>query len=176
MDVGRFLVTRALLIVAIVAFLVYLIGTITSEQIAVRVEKKVERVEEQLGAIAEAAAGYYKIGVATREGVDPWSLDFQFERVDELWPDLFSIVVDPDTKPTDPFDPERKPYLAATQGNTIVLMGVGPNAVLDVAPTELEEALDEGTWAGLVTGAWRYSPTNGSKSRGDIFFLGGYAD
>ena len=99
---------KALVIAAIVVFLLYLIGSVTRDQVSSQVEELVIRTESQMEAIREAATEYYRLDVTTREGVDPWSVDFQWKRVDELWPDLFSIVEDPDIKPIDPFDPEQQ--------------------------------------------------------------------
>lgn len=167
---------RALVIAVVVVFLLYLVGSVTKDQVSSRIESRVTRTERQMDAISKAARDYYRLDVKTREGTDPWSVDFQWKHVDELWPDLFSIVEDTAIKPTDPFDPEQKTYLVATQGNTTILVSVGPNQKLDVSPTQIEEAIDSDEVWERSTSEWGYSPTNGSRSDGDLFVVGQYTN
>lgn len=138
--------------------------------------EEVNQVVGQLDAILAAGTDYYRLEVKTSEGQDPWSLEFQFKRVDDLWPDLFSRVEHPDTKPTDPFDPENLPYFIASMGNRVAVLSLGPNRRLDVSPAQLEEALEEASPPVRFHRDWTYSPTNGSKSGGDLFALGKYRD
>jgi hypothetical protein len=168
--------SKALVIAAVVVFLVYLIGSVTKDQVSSRIEVSVNRTESQMEAISKAATDFYRLDVTTREGIDPWSVEFQWKRVDDLWPDLFSIVEDPAIQPIDPFDPEQQTYLVATQQHTTVLIGVGPNKKLDVFPSQVEEAIDNDELRRRCANDWRYSPTNGARSAGDLFVLGEYVN
>jgi len=160
-------------ILAVIA-LVYLFGRITQDQMETRILTQTDQVEEQMKAIVKAAEEHYRLGAETRDGADPWKVDFQFMRVNELWPDLFAIVQDTSLQPNDPFDPESKPYLVATKRDTILVLSVGPDRLINVSPQEIEKAFDEGTLKSKTTGEWAYNATRGSKSPGDLIVLGQY--
>lgn len=154
--------------------LLYLFGRVTQDQMDTRMINQVEAVEKQMKAIVAAAEEHYRLGAETRDGADPWKVEFQFARVTELWPDLFAIVNDASLQPADPFDPESKPYLAATQGDTILVLSVGPDRSINVSPQDIEKAIDDGTLKNKATGPWSYDPAKGSASSGDLIVLGKY--
>ena len=166
--------TRVVPVILAAIALLYLFGRITQDQIETRVINRTEQAEEQMKAIVKAAEEHYRLGAETRDGVDPWKVEFQFAHVNELWPDLFAIVEDSSLQPNDPFDPESKPYLVATQRDTIVVLSVGPDRLINVSPEEIEQAIDNGTLKSKATGVWIYDHSKGSKSSGDLIVLGQY--
>lgn len=165
---------RVVPVILAVIILVYLFARITRDQIETRIHTETAKAEVQMKAIVKAAEDHYLLGAETRDGVDPWKLEFQFMRVNELWPDLFAIVQDSDLQPTDPFDPESKPYLVATKRDTIVVLSVGPDRLINVSPDQIEKAIDDGTLKSKATGEWAYSAALDAMAPGDLIVLGEY--
>jgi hypothetical protein len=165
---------RFIVLAAVLAGFLYLFARTTEQQIQNRIAAQVDRAQSEIEAIVEAAADHYRMDVTNSDGSDPWRTDFQFARVDELWPDLFSRVDHPETQPTDPFDPEQQAFLVATQGDTILAISLGPDERLEISPGQIEQAFDSGAYQDLITGSWSYSPTNGANSAGEIFAAGMY--
>jgi hypothetical protein len=165
---------RVIPVILAVIALLYLFGRVTQDQMDTRIINRVEATEKQMKAIVAAAEEHYRLGAETRDGADPWKVEFQFARVNELWPDLFAIVQDSKLQPNDPFDPESKPYLVATQGDNILVVSVGPDRSINVSPQDIQKAFDDGRLKSKATGAWAYDPAKGSKSSGDLIVLGKY--
>ena len=56
----------------------------------------------------------------------------------------------------------------------MTVLSLGPDRRLDVSPADLEEAMKDNSLSERIRLDWSYSPSNGSKSGGDLFAIGTY--
>lgn len=97
--------------------------------------------------------------------------DFTFGPVTEVFPHL-PKVIDPvrwDDIVRDDYHPTNQFYWAAAWKEAFVLIGVGPDEVLNVTEDQIRQGIEDGSIALSARLDWAYSPTNGLDSTGDIF-------
>lgn len=101
----------------------------------------------------------------------PYWPEFAFGPVTEVFPDLHKVI-DPvrwDDVVRDDYHPTNQPYRAAAWKEAFVLIGVGPDEVLNVTEDQIRQGIEDGSIALSARLDWAYSPTNGLDSTGDIF-------
>ncbi|MCB9784329.1 MAG: hypothetical protein H6751_15305 [Candidatus Omnitrophica bacterium] len=94
---------------------------------------------------------------------------FRFGPVEKLFPALVESSSYIAEIPLDTLAWPDQPYLAAASGGIVILMSVGRNGKLDITESELETSLRSVADLDAVIEGCRYMPTNGAKSKGDIF-------
>jgi len=106
--------------------------------------------------------------------------DFVFGYADELLTVMTTPIQAMEVIPRDPFDPQGRSYLiwATNPRGTFVILGVGPDGVLNHTREEFEAAcrgigIEPYTNLNqlLKVSDWVYAPTNGIYSSGDQFRL-----
>ena len=108
----------------------------------------------------------------------PYSSPFQSDGfrlgpVDEIFPALVESTSYINGMPMDTLADPPQSYLAAASGETVILISVGKNGVLDIGEEELANILRNSDTNSGALDPFRYSPTNGAESEGDLFRVGG---
>jgi formylglycine-generating enzyme required for sulfatase activity/beta-lactamase regulating signal transducer with metallopeptidase domain len=129
----------------------------------------VARTQGELRSLGTAILDYQTALVSAKRLTPDRAPVFRFGRVDEVYTQLTSPLEVITSIPRDPFDPEKKPYLVASDNfSQLLLIALGPNGRLDVTPDEIKQVFEDHTILSRARYDWPYSPTNGTYSGGDI--------